>query len=74
MQKNDKYLKKLGEKIQKLSKNKYPTNVAFANACDMDPRSIGRITRGTQNPTVTALRKISKALDTELHELVNVGG
>ena len=69
---NDKYLIKLGKKIQKLSKNRYSSKVALAAACEMDPRSIGRILRGEQNPTVAALRKIAKALDTELHELVKV--
>ena len=69
---NDKYLIKLGKKIQKLSKENYTSKVALAKACEIDPRSIGRIYKGTQNPTIITLRKISKALDMDLEELVKV--
>lgn len=72
MLKNETYLKKLGKNINKLAVKKYASKNAFAKAAELDARSIGRIINGEQNLTIIALRKISKALDTELHDLVNI--
>lgn len=71
MNDDDKFLLALGKKIEKLADG-FDTQVKFAEKCGVDARSIRRIYKAQQNPSILVLRNIAKALDMELHELVNL--
>ena len=68
----EKYLQQLGRKIEKLSSEKFSTQTKFSDVSDVDTRTIRRIIKAEQNPSILILRKISFALDIELSELVEV--
>lgn len=69
---DDKFLLLLGKKIDKLSSEKFPTQIAFSDASDVDSRTLRRIIKAEQNPTILMLRKISNALEISLDELVRI--
>jgi len=68
----DKYLLLLGRKIEKLGYKKYKLQSELAEACEIDTRTLRRIIKATQNPSILILRKIAFALDIPLSELVDV--
>ncbi len=68
---NEKFLHNLGRKIEQLYLAKYKNQSEFAAACEVDTRTIRRIIKAEQNPTIIVLRKIAIALDIELKELVH---
>ncbi len=69
---NDKFLQTLGKKIDEESIKKYKTQSDFAAACDVDTRTIRRIIKAEQNPTIIVLRGIAIALDIELKDLIDI--
>lgn len=69
---NEKFLLKLGQKIEILSIEKFRTQTEFSDVSGIDTRTIRRIIKAEQNPTILILRKISNALEISLHDLVNL--
>lgn len=69
---NDKFLQNLGRKIENLYIEKYKNQSDFAAACEVDTRTVRRIIKSEQNPTILVLRKIATALDIELKELIDI--
>lgn len=69
---DEKFKLKLGTKIDKLGRTKYDRQNEFSAACDIDTRTLRRIIRGEQNATILMLRRIAKALDIPLSELVGI--
>jgi transcriptional regulator with XRE-family HTH domain len=69
---DEKFLLKLGQKIEKLSIEKFRTQTEFSDVSGIDTRTIRRIIKAEQNPTIMMLRKISRALEINLHDLVNL--
>lgn len=67
-----KFLIKLGQKIEQLSIEKFRTQTEFSDISGIDARTIRRIIKAEQNPTILILRKISNALEIDLHELVKL--
>ncbi|MBE7443503.1 MAG: helix-turn-helix transcriptional regulator [Flavobacteriales bacterium] len=69
---NEKFLQSLGRKIEKLYIEKYKNQSDFAAACEVDTRTIRRIIKAEQNPTILILRKIALALDFNLKDLIDI--
>ncbi len=69
---DNQFLEKLGKKIEKLGCEKFKLQYHFSEACDIDTRTLRRIIRAKQNPTVLVLRKIAKGLDISLMELIDL--
>lgn len=69
---DEKFLIKLGLKIEKLSIEKFRTQTDFSDAANIDARTIRRVIKAEQNPTIILLRKIAKALEISLHDLINI--
>ena len=69
---NDKFLHNLGKRIEELYIKKYKNQSDFAAACEVDTRTIRRIIKSEQNPTILVLRRIAIALDIELKELIDI--
>jgi transcriptional regulator with XRE-family HTH domain len=72
MEEGKKYLLLLGRKIEKLASEKFKTQTEFSDAAEVDTRTIRRIIKGEQNPTILVLRKLARALEIELNELVSI--
>ena len=70
--KDEEYLKRLGERILHVRKEKEITQVELADKLDMWHTQIGRIERGEVNATINMLRKIAKELGVSISELVNI--
>jgi transcriptional regulator with XRE-family HTH domain len=66
------YLIKLGEKIMNLRKAKGLSQEELAELLDTQHTQIGRVERGESNSTINRLRKIAKALDISIEELVKI--
>jgi len=66
------YLKKLGEKIALLRKEKGWSQEELAERLGTKHTQIGRVERGEANSTINMLRKISHELDITISELVNI--
>lgn len=71
MKEEEKYLLLLGRKIEKLAAEKFKTQTQFSDAAEVDTRTIRRIIKGEQNPTILVLRKLAKALEIEVSELID---
>ncbi len=69
---DNKLLKKLGDRIRQLRKSKNLTQVELAVACDNYAEQIGRIERGELNVSICTLKVIAKALNVKLSVLVDV--
>ena len=69
---DDKFLQKLGKRIDKLVTERFDNQTEFSIAAGVDPRTLRRIVRTEQNPTILVLRKIARALNISLSELVDV--
>jgi len=65
------YLKKLGERIKTIRKEKGIKQVDLGYACDLDKSNMNRIEAGNTNPSVLLLKKISKELDVAIIELLD---
>lgn len=62
----------IGNKIRSLRIQKELSQEDLANEAEIPLSQIGRIERGENNPTVSTLYVIAKALDVELKVLVDV--
>ena len=72
MDENEKFLLELGKRIEKSAMVRYTTQIKFAEECEVDARTIRRIYKAQQNPTVLVLKQIANALGVKLYELVNL--
>ncbi len=69
---NEKFLQKLGKRIEELYLAKFDNQTEFATACDVDTRTIRRIIKAEQNSTIIVLRRIAKALEVDLSDLIDL--
>jgi len=69
---DSKILIKLGNHIRKLRKSKNMTMVELAYASDVEYKQICRIEKGETNATISTLLAISKGLEINIDEIVNV--
>ncbi len=65
------YLKKLGERIKSIRKEKHIKQVDLGYTCDLDKSNMNRIEAGNTNPSILLLKKISKELGVNLNELLD---
>ena len=63
------YLKKLGNNIRRIRKEKGYSMEALCNQFDLDYKQLGRIERGEINTSVIGLLKIAESLDIEIIEI-----
>lgn len=68
-----KFLAALGARIKELRLKKELTQNELAILCNFEKASMSRIESGRTNVTILTLKKISKALDTDLFEFFNDG-
>ena len=59
----------LGQRIQKLRKDKKSTQEQLAEMVGIDPKNISRIEKGNNYPTAENLTSIAKALHVDIYEL-----
>lgn len=59
----------LGQRIQKLRKDKKITQEQLAEMVGIDPKNISRIEKGNNYPTAENLTFIAKALNVDIYEL-----
>lgn len=65
-------LKRLGDKIEKLRKEKGLTQEKLAELAEIDPKTVIQIENAKRrNPTLETLSKIAKALNTTSTELLS---
>jgi transcriptional regulator with XRE-family HTH domain len=65
-------IKALGKRIRELRLEKGASQEELAYEADAPLSQIGRIERGENNPTISTLYVISKALNRELKELLDL--
>lgn len=61
---------RLGQRIRTLRQSNNLTQEKLAELADLNVTFIGHIERGTKNPTIETLNKISEALQVPLTELL----
>jgi putative transcriptional regulator len=64
-------LKKLGERIREIRKEKGITQVKLAHSMGKDQQSIQRLEAGNVNPSYYYLHEIALGLDTTVSDLVS---
>ncbi|MEY5042594.1 MAG: hypothetical protein RLZZ414_2158, partial [Bacteroidota bacterium] len=69
---DEKFLEKLGRKIELLGREKFKVQNDFSVASNVDTRTLRRIIKQEQNPTILVLRKIAIALDIPLKDLLDI--
>ena len=69
MTKEEKFIRKFGENIQKLRKEKGWTQEDLSSATDIPRTQLGRIERGQVNTTIKSMLRISKALNINIRKL-----
>ncbi len=62
------FLKKLGERIAKLRKEKKLTQIEVSYRCEFDRSNYKRIEVGNTNPTSLTLKKIAEALEVPIED------
>jgi len=65
-----KFLAALGARIRELRLKKHLTQNELAMLCNFEKASMSRIESGQTNVTIYTLKKISKALDVHITELL----
>lgn len=70
--KNKKLITLIGKRIRELRIQQNMSQEALANEADIPLSQIGRIERGENNPTISTLFVISKALNIKLNELIDI--
>lgn len=70
--KNQVFIKKLGEKIAQIRKEKGISQLELANRLDTHNNQIRRIEVGEGNPTINTLLDIAKELEVSVSDLVNI--
>ena len=68
---DDEYLKKLGNRITTIRKERKMTQVFLGYSCDIEKANMRRIEVGNTNPTILMLKKISVGLGVSLSELLD---
>jgi transcriptional regulator with XRE-family HTH domain len=63
------YLKKLGNNIRRIRREKGYSMEALCNQFDMDYKQLGRIERGEINTSVIGLLKIATSLGVDMEDL-----
>jgi len=64
-----KFLKAFGKRLARIRKQKGFTQEKLAELVDLHFTYIGMVERGTRNPTIANVYKISKALKVDIKEL-----
>jgi len=67
--KNDSFLREFGKKLRKLRDMADLSQEELAELSGLHRNYIGGMERGERNPTITSLRKVSKALGISLPKL-----
>ena len=67
-----KYLKRLGEHIKNLRKERGLTQVQLAEELETKHPQIGRLERGETNITVLSLRNLAHILQVTINELMRI--
>lgn len=67
---DDVYLKRLGQRIKAVRKEKGIKQVDLGYKCDLDKSNMNRIEAGNTNPSVLLLKKISEELGVPLYDLL----
>lgn len=65
-------LKKLGERIREIRKEKGITQVQLAHSIGKDQQSIQRLEAGNINPSFYYLHEIAEGLNVSLEELIKI--
>jgi len=65
------FLKQFGEHLRKLRKEKHLSQEQLADNAGLTLSQIGRIERGTRNPSIYTIKMISEGLKVEVKELLN---
>jgi transcriptional regulator with XRE-family HTH domain len=65
--------KLIGTRIKELRKNRGLSQEELAEKADTSPNYLSRMERGTENPTLEMLVKISRALRVEMWEIFDFG-
>lgn len=63
----------LGQRLQELRKKQGLSQEEFAEKAETSPNYLSRIERGTENPTLDMLIKLSRALEVEMWEIFDFG-
>lgn len=63
------YLKKLGQNIRRIRKERGISQGELGYQCDIERPSISRIEAGNTNPTTLTLKRISEALGVLIEDL-----
>lgn len=66
------FLKRLGNRIRVIRKEKNLRQVELGYRCDLDKQAMSRIELGDTNPTALTLKKIADALEVEVADLFTV--
>ena len=69
---DEKYLKKLGERVFELRTKRGLTQVQLADLIGTKHPQVRRVEKGEANSTINMLRKIARALDVSVGELVDI--
>lgn len=72
MIKKETALKKLGQHIKKIRKNKGISQVELANSIGKDQQSVQRLEAGNVNPTYYYLCEICEGLDINIEDIVKI--
>lgn len=67
----EKFLKKFGEHLKSIRKEKGITGAELARLCFMDKQNISKLEKGQFNPSLYYLRKICEGLGIELSDLMH---
>lgn len=59
-----------GENIKRIREEKGLSQVDLANLCDFERGNMTRIEKGNTNPTLETMRKVAKALNVTVADLV----
>lgn len=65
--------KQIGRRIKELRKSKGLSQEKLAEKADTSPNYLSRMERGTENPTLDMLIKLSNALEVEMWEMFDFG-
>jgi len=72
MKEKERFLVKLGGRIQEIRVGLKLTQEVLAEKADMTPKYLGQIERGEVNPTVCILRRIAEGLHISLSDLLSL--
>lgn len=69
MSKEKDLLIRIGEIVQKKARQRYKSNLAFADECNIAESTVRRILLGKQNLSIKLLEKVCAGLDLKLSDL-----